>query len=93
MMKKDCQEYTLIRLKDIKNDYLIRAFYTEDPLKYLKLYKYMQENDIDVDIDNDCEDNNHYNDTIGKIEDIIVGFGGKYTFPYIDIWVEVRDYR
>ena len=39
MKKADCQEYTLIRLKDIKNEHLIRSFYTEDPLKYLKLYK------------------------------------------------------
>ena len=33
MDKKDCQEYFLIRLKDVKNDNLIRAFYTEEPLK------------------------------------------------------------
>lgn len=93
MMKKDCQEYTLIRLKDIKNDCVIRTFYTEDPLKYLKLYKYMQENDIDVDIDDDYQETDLYVDTIGEIKDIVIGFGGKYTFPYIDIRVEVRDYR
>lgn len=92
-MKKDCQEYTLIRLKDVKNDHTIRVFYTEDPLKFLKLYKYMEENDIDIDIDYDCKNNDPYSDTVGEIQDIVVGFGGKNTFPYIDIWVEVRDYR
>ena len=93
MKKADCQEYTLIRLKDIKNEHLIRSFFTEDPLKYLKLYKYMEENDIEIDIDNDCEDNDPYIDMIGDITDVFVNFGGKYTFPTIDIYVEVRNYR
>lgn len=93
MYKKYCQEYFLIRLKDVKNDNLIRAFFTEDPLKYLKFYKYMQENDIDVDIDNDCKENDPYEDTIGEIQDIVVSFGGEKTFPYMDIWVEVRNYK
>ena len=53
----------------------------------------MEENDIEIDIDNDCEDNDPYIDMIGDITDVFVNFGGKYTFPTIDIYVEVRNYR
>jgi len=92
---KDCNEYTLVRLKNEKNNDLIRAYYTRTPVEILKFYKYMEENEIDIDIDpdGDCGYGKQYDDMIGSIEYITVGFGGKVTFPYIDIHVSVRDYR
>ena len=93
-MKKDCQEYILIRFKDVKNDHLIRSFFTQEPWKYLQMFEYMTNHDISFDIGEDFEnENDPYNDMVADIEDIIVTFGGKDTFPCIDVWVEVRDFR
>ena len=92
--KKDYQNEVLIKLYDEKNDHQIRTFWTQKPEMFLKMYTFMQEHDIDIDIEEDDIDNkNPYDDKIGTIKDIIFSTGGTYTFNVIKIYLEVRDYR
>lgn len=91
--KKDYQNGVLIKIYDIKNKYQIRSFWTQEPEMFLKMYTFMYENEIDIDIDYDEVDDDPYNDKIGTIKDIIFSTGGSYTFNAIEIYVEVRDYR
>lgn len=94
--KKDYQNGVLVKIYDEKNKHLIRSFWTQEPEMFLKMYTFMYENDIDIDIDSDDPykiDNDPYNDKIGAIKDIIFSTGGSYTFNTIKIYVEVRDYR
>ena len=91
--KKDYQNAVLIKIYDIKNDKQIRSFWTQKPKMFLKMYSFMQEHNIDIDIDYDENDKDLYNDTIGTIEDIIFSSGGTYTYNVIKIYVKVRNYR
>lgn len=93
--KKDYQNGVLVKIYDEKNEHQIRTFWTQEPEMFLKMYTFMYENNIDIDIDNDDieNDNDLYNDTIGTIKDIIFSSGGKYTYNTIKIYVEIRNYR
>lgn len=91
--KKDYQNGVLIKIYDIKNKHQIRSFWTQEPEMFLKMYTFMYENEIDIDIDYDEVDDDPYNDKIGTIKDIIFSTGGSYKFNAIKIYVEVRDYR
>ncbi len=91
--KKDYQNGVLIKIYDKKNEHQIRSFWTQEPEMFLKMYTFMYENKIDIDIDYDGIDDDPYNDKIGTIKDIIFSTGGSYTFNTIKIYVEVRDYR
>ena len=91
--KKDYQNAVLVKIYDEKNEHQIRTFWTQEPEMFLKMYTFMYENNIDIDIDPDKEDNDQYDNTIGTIKDIIFSTGGSYTYNIIKIYVEVRDYR
>lgn len=92
--KKDYQNAVLIKLYDIKNEHQIRSFWTQEPEMFLKMYTFMFENDIDIDIKEDDIDNKSpYDDMIGTIKDIIFSTGGTYSFNVIKIYLEVRNYR
>ncbi len=94
--KKDYQNFVQVRFIDVKDDNtLIRCFYTQEPEMFLKMYTFAQENYLDVDVSLDIEDyDNKYNNTIGTIENIIITTGDKdYSFPVIEIYMNVRDYR
>lgn len=90
---KDYQNAVLIKLVDASNEYMINAFFTQDPTMYLKMYTFMQEHNIDIDINLDDNKESPYDDKIGTITDIFVSCGDKDTYPCIQIYVEVRDYR
>ncbi len=91
--KKDYQNEVLIRIYDEKNNHQIRSFWTQEPEMFLKMYTFMQENDIDIDIDPDKIDDDPYNDTVGTIKNILFSSGGTYSYNVIKVYVEVRDYR
>lgn len=92
--KKDYQNAVLIKLYDIKNEHQIRSFWTQEPEMFLKMYTFIFENDIDIDIPCDCgDDTDPYNDMIGTITNIIFSSGGTETFNCIQIYLKVRDYR
>ena len=80
----------LIRLKDCKNDNMIAAYYTENPEQHLKTFYFMKEHDIPLNIPKDYDNKKYkYNDKdAGTIYDVEVGFGGKRTYCYIDVWLE-----
>lgn len=87
------QNAVLIKIYDIKNENQIRSFWTQEPEMFLKMYTFMQANQIDIDIDSDCLDNDPYNDMVGEIKSILFSSGGTNTYNCIQVYVEVRDYR
>lgn len=91
--KKNYQNSVLIKICDEKNEHQIRSFWTQEPEMFLKMYTFMYENRIDIDIDPDEIDDDPYNDTIGTIKDILFSSGGTYSYNVIKIYVEIRDYR
>lgn len=91
--KKNYQNGVLIKIYDEKNEHQIRSFWTQEPEMFLKMYTFMYENRIDIDIDPDEIDDDPYNDTIGTIKDIFFSSGGTYSYNVIKIYVEIRDYR
>ena len=91
--KKDYQNGVLIKIYDEKNKHQIRSFWTQEPEMFLKMYTFMCENEIDIDIDPDENNDDPYNDTIGTIKDILFSSGGTYTYNVIKIYVEIRNYR
>ena len=91
--KKDYQNGVLIKIYDEKNEHQIRSFWTQEPEMFLKMYTFMYENRIDIDIDPDENDDDPYNDTTGTIKDILFSSGGTYSYNVIKIYVEIRDYR
>ena len=91
--KKDYQNSVLIKIYDKKNEHQIRSFWTQEPEMFLKMYTFMYENEIDIDIDPDENNDDPYNDTIGTIKDILFSSGGTYSYNVIKIYVEVRDCR
>ena len=91
--KKDYQNGVLIKIYDEKNGHQIRSFWTQKPEMFLKMYTFMYENEIDIDIDYDEIDDDPYNDTVGTIKDILFSSGGTYSYNIIKIYVEIRDYR
>lgn len=74
---------TLIRLKNIKEENMLAAFYTKNPSEFLKMYYFCKENDIPLSL------NQFQEDVEGTIEEIIVYFGDEETFPCIDVWIEL----
>ena len=81
--KKDYQNAVLVKIYDEKNEHQIRTFWTQEPEMFLKMYTFIYENNIDIDIDPDKEDNDQYDNTIGTIKDIIFSTGGSYTYNII----------
>ena len=94
--KTNYQNAVQIRFIDNKDENtLIRSFFTQEPEMFLKMYTFAQENDLDVDITLDMdEEDNEYNDMIGTVENIIITTGnGDISYPIIEIYLTVRDYR
>ena len=91
--RKDFQNGVLVKLLDEKNNHQIRTFWTQEPKMFLDLYTFIEENNIDIDLDDDCNEKDPYNNMIGEIKDIIFSAGGKNTFNVIEVYLEVRDYR
>ena len=92
-VKKDYQNAVLVHLYDEKNEKQIRTYWTQEPEMFLKMYTFMQEHAIDIDIDYDENDKDPYNDTVGTIKDITFSTGGSETFNVIKVYLEIRDYR
>ena len=90
--KHDYQNAVLIKLYDESNDNQIRAFWTQEPEKFLKTYFFMFENDIDIEINEDGNEKDPYNDKIGTIKNITFSTGGSSRFNVIKIYLEIRDY-
>lgn len=93
--KINYQNVVQIRFIDKDKKTLIRSLLTQEPEMFLKMYTFAQENGLDVDITLDMDDeNNEYNDMIGAVENIIITTGDRnITFPTVEIYLEVRDYR
>lgn len=71
---------TLIRLKDVDNkNSMLAAFYTNNPVEYLKMYHFCKKNDISLCL--------HNENVEGSIEEIEVAFGGDENLPCIDVWI------
>jgi len=87
------QNAVLIKIYDIENENQIRSFWTQEPEMFLKMYTFMHSNNIDIDIDYDCKENDPYNDKVGEIQDIFFSTGGTETYNCIKVYVAVRDYR
>lgn len=81
----------LIRLRDVTNEAVIRAFYTTTPKEILEMYYFCKENDIGINVPiNDDNSNDKYNnEAYLGIEYIEVNFGSDTHFNTIDIWVKV----
>ena len=78
----------LVKLIDCKNDFMISAFWTTNWSEVLKMYSFLKENDLPYDLKINEEDNK-YNDSFFKIEDIEINFGGNTGVNCILIYVEV----
>ena len=65
----------------------------QEPEMFLKMYNFIKDKEIDIDINHDEKDNDPYNNKIGTIEDIIFSTGGTYTFNVLKIYLSIRDYR
>lgn len=81
----------LVRLMDVTNEAVIRAFYTTTPKEILEMYYFCKENDIGINVPiNDDNPNDKYNnEACLGIEDIEVNFGSDTHFNTIDIWVKI----
>lgn len=90
--KNDYQNAVLIKLCDESNNNQIRAFWTQEPEKFLKMYFFMFENDIDIEIEEDENEKDPYNDKTGTIKNITFSTGGSFRINTIKIYLEIRDY-
>ena len=83
----------LIRLYDIKNGNMIRAFFTTETKAILDMYTFAMNNDIEVSVPYDDNDDNNeenkYNNANAYIKEIEMGFGNETQYPYINFWAEV----
>lgn len=94
--KKNYQNAVLVQIIDEKNNMPIRMFWTQEPEAFLKMYTFMEANEIDINITEDDFENSNddpYLDLIGTIVDIEFNTGGKYSFNCIKVFVELRDYK
>ena len=85
------EKEVLVRIMDVKNDYMIRAEYTSIPSEMLKMYHYMKEKDglyIRLE-DHNEEVNSNYDNVIAIVKDVEVTPGGDGWLNCIDIFVEI----
>ena len=88
-MEKKTNEI-LIRLLDMENDNMIRAFFTTETKAILDMYTFAMNNDIEVSVPyNDNSEKDRYNNTNAYIKEIEMGFGNEIHYPYINFWAEV----
>lgn len=80
----------LIRLYDIENGCMIRAFFTKETKAILDMYTFAMKNDIEVNIPyNDKKEEDKYNNANAFIKEIEMGFGNEAQYPCINFWAEV----
>lgn len=80
----------LIRLYDMENGDMVRAFYTTETKAILDMYTFAMNNDIEVSVPyDDNNEENKYNNTNAYIKEIEMGFGNETQYPYINFWAEV----
>ena len=79
----------LIRLYDMKNGDMIRAFFTKETKAILDMYTFAMKNDIEVNILYNDNSEEKYNNTNAYIKEIEMGFGNEDHYPYINFWAEV----
>lgn len=85
------EKEVLVRLVDIKNDMMIRAYYTSTPVEHLKMYDYFREREnYSIHISENLKDSeDKYNNTDAFVKDIDINFGGEGCITCINIYVEV----
>ena len=84
------QNYVLVRLfvaeSDNKDAKLIKAYHTSSFSETLKMYNYMEEEEIPIRVPNDNNFGTDYNEDILFIHEIEVGFGSSESLVCIDIF-------
>lgn len=90
-MKKEYQKGIMVRLLDINhNDAFIDAYYTYDLLETVKMYNYLKDTDIDIEIPDDTE---KYSGCFANVEDIEIHFGNDVDCLSLNLYVTVRDFK
>lgn len=84
------QNTLLVRLKNIKNESMIRAYYTENMADTIKMYKTIIDNDVSmyVGVENFDHPDGYSGEQVFPKE-MDYTFGGKDSLCCLDIWVEV----
>ena len=84
--------YTMIRIHDIEADDidLICAFFTTNPKMFLDMYLFAVQNDIEMNCNEYFGEKTaeKYKDCIFYIKEITMNFGGKESYPTIEVFVE-----
>ena len=85
------EKEVLIRIIDIKNDYMIRAEYTSIPAEILKMYHYMKDKDgLYIHLENsDTENNSRYDNIEASVEEVEVIPGGNEWLNCINVYVKI----
>ena len=85
------EKEVLIRIIDIKNDYMIRAEYTSIPVEMLKMYHYMKDkDDLYIHLENsDTENNSKYDNVEASVKEVEVIPGGNEWLNCINVYVKI----
>ena len=85
------EKEVLVRIVDIKNDYMIRATYTSIPVEMLKMYHYMKDKDgLYIHLENsDTENNSKYDNVEASVEEVEVIPGGNEWLNCINVYVKI----
>ena len=87
------EKEVLIRIVDIKDEYMIRAEYTSIPAEMLKMYHYMKGKDgLYIHLENSDDEGYHdtkYNDVDCEVTDVEVVPGGQDFLNCINVYVKV----
>lgn len=90
-MKREYQKGIMVRLLDIKhNDAFIDAYYTCDLLETIKMYNYLKDTEIDIEIP---DNKGTYSGCFVNIEDIEIHFGNDIDLLSLNLYVTVRDFK
>lgn len=84
------QKNILVRLYDAESENsstLIKAYYTTEYSETLKMYQYMQNEEIPIKVPDDGEFGTRYDNQLLFIVDIEVGFGSNTSLACINIYV------
>ena len=87
------EKEVLVRIVDIKNDYMIRATYTSIPVEMLKMYHYMKNTEdlflhLDPPLDEEYYDTK-YDNIDCEVTDVEVVPGGQGFLNCINVYVKV----
>ena len=83
------QRNILVRLFDADSEEetpIIKAYYTSDYSETLKMYQFMQVEEIPIKVPDDNDFGDKYNDNLMFITDIEVIFGSESSLVCIDIY-------